>query len=159
MFDEALQNALVRQAEITKAVVKMAADLAEVNAFIEGYYKMWSLRAPSSPGSAAAKNTQPFITQPTATHEVIRSVEVARELIGSSDKPLPVAVLFEAARAKGFEINTKKPNLTYSARLRDLKTQVGLIFLKGFGWWLKERPYPAAQYVPQASGSAGNHLN
>jgi hypothetical protein len=35
--------------------------------------------------------------------------------------------------------------------LRMYAEQEGLIFLEGHGWWLKERPYPPANYYPEDS--------
>jgi hypothetical protein len=89
----------------------------------------------------------------------IRSVEIAREVIGVANKPLPIDILYKTAQTQGFVTNTKKPNMTYGARIRDQKARVGLTFLKGFGWWLEERPFAAAKYFPSTNGRASSHVN
>jgi hypothetical protein len=79
---------------------------------------------------------------------ILESVKAARIAIGTANKPLQLEALHEYAKANGFQIFTPDPKGTYSARLRDKAHRVGLVFLKGYGWWLSERPYEPANYRP-----------
>jgi hypothetical protein len=86
-------------------------------------------------------------------------VKIARLAIGAQNKPLNLDVLYSEACARGFHINTNKPTQTYGARLRDRRKRVGLIYLKGHGWWLSERPYSPANYIPSTTSRAVMHMN
>jgi hypothetical protein len=160
MTNPALNNALIRQTEISAALAKISADLAEVSTFIQSYYKMSSLGHRTGPlvGEPSMQTSSPKAKLPTK-HEVLESVKVARLAIGDRNKPLNLDVLYSEACARGFLINTSRPTYTYGARLRDRKKRVGLIFLKGHGWWLSERPYPPANYMPSTTSRAGMHVN
>jgi hypothetical protein len=96
--------------------------------------------------------------KPASKAEVLASVKAARDVIGQRNQPVQVSALFQEINARGFVINTPKPILTYAARLRDYRTRIGLAYLDGFGWWLVERPYPAANYIPPNVSRIGKHI-
>ena len=148
-MDQALNNALKRQAEIAAISAKAAADMAEVTAFILSYHRMHDLNS----SKTAAHDHQPAPPRirrpaPASKEEVLASVKVAREVIGQQNRPVQISELYQEVTARGFVIKTPKPVLTYGARLRDYRKQVGLTYLDGLGWWPVERPYPQANYNP-----------
>jgi hypothetical protein len=95
---------------------------------------------------------------PASNAEVIASVKAAREVIGQHNKPVHVGTLFREISERGCVIDTPKPALTYGARLRDNRKAIGLTYLEGFGWWLSERPYPPANYMPSSVSRSGRHI-
>jgi len=85
------------------------------------------------------------------------SVVAARRKIEEAGKPQPLDKLFDHIRTSGFRINTNKPRSTFGARLRDYSGRVGIIYLKGNGWWLSDRPYKPASYSLNSPTGHGDH--
>ena len=146
MSEIALQKALARQAEITSALAKISADLIGIGTFLASYHKMLAIQPTS--GSSVQIEQQKQRQVDRVDPLVLESVKIARIAIGAANKPLPLGVLYDDARAKGFQILSENPRGTYGARLRDHHKRIGLIFLRKFGWWLSERPYEPANYSP-----------
>jgi hypothetical protein len=165
MSEESLQIAFARFTEITAVLVKAVHDLSEVGAFIHGHYKIigtHTFNGACSSEQSAFKNEGPPEDRSKTNHfnnEVAKSVDVAREIVNASGKPLMLAQLFHQVRARGYLVNTRDPQKTYSARLRDHADRVGLIYLRGHGWWLKERPYIDGNYVPMIASRMDQHVN
>lgn len=95
----------------------------------------------------AAANAPPPRPAPGQSSQ---SVKAARAAIERAKKPLMLQPLYAMVASKGFSIKTDTPTDTFGARLRDCSKEVGLVFLQGHGWWLRERPYKAADYRPSA---------
>jgi hypothetical protein len=110
--------------------------------------------APTSPTSPS----EPPRRKAASKDEVLASVKAVRDVIGNKNRPMQINALFQEISALGFVIDTPKPILTFGARLRDHRTPANLIYLKGFGWWLAERPYPAANYIPPNVTRIGKHI-
>lgn len=146
-------NTGTRLAECTTLLAKLSADLVELTTDFLTQTTKLNEEAASRPESVPSPVPR---VAPAAEHrrkpaskiEVLASVKVGREVIGQQNQPVQVSALYKEVSARGFAINTPRPSLTYSARLRDYRKPVGLIYLKNFGWWLSERPYAPAHYVP-----------
>jgi hypothetical protein len=96
--------------------------------------------------------------KPASKAEVLASVKAARDVIGQHNQPVKMTALFQDVAARGFIFSTPKPIVTFSARVRDYRKIVGLTYLDGCGWWLTERPYPPANYVPPNISRIGKHI-
>lgn len=141
-------------AKVSSDLVELASDLLIQSSKSDGSTARRQEEA-TSPSSSTSPRDQ---AKPASKAEVLASVKAAREVIGQENRPVHVSVLYREVNARGFVIRTLKPVLTYGSRLRDYKKRVGLIYLDGFGWWLVERPYPAANYTPESIIRIGKNI-
>jgi hypothetical protein len=152
-----------RWVQLVAQLAKISADMVEVmttDFFAETLTPNQTASTQSDtvpPTSAPEPEPQPR-QKPASKAEVLASVKVARDVIGLQNQPVQVSALFQEVIARGFVINTPKPVLTYAARLRDYRDRVGLKYLEGLGWWLAERLYPPANYVPTNITRIGKHI-
>lgn len=67
-------------------------------------------------------------------------------MIAQRGRPIPLGDLHREFNARGVVFPGKNPVNTLGARLSNAKDQ--LVTFPGFGWWLAERPFEAANYRP-----------
>lgn len=89
-----------------------------------------------------------------ALSETQKTVNLAREIIKESGKPVPLGALFREIQHRGVEIPGKNPTNTLGARLSNSSE---VLSLSGFGWWLAEEAYPLAGYDPSEATPADDH--
>jgi hypothetical protein len=158
---ESLENPVDHEAEMVSALLgNIYRELAIVNSFVSRrrQARPGSITVPSprvaKPAPTVARPTPKpqRQTQPANNDPAVRaSVVAAREIIERVGKPCSVAMLYQETAARGFAIYTRNPLLTFSARLRDYKEELGLVYLKGHGWWLLEKVYKPASHRPTTS--------
>jgi hypothetical protein len=141
-------------AKISADLVEVTSDLLIQKAQFDGG-TVPQAEPVTEPRSSAPQQGQ---SKPASKAEVLASVKAGREVIGQQNRPVQVSILYREISVRGFVIGTREPVSTYAARLRDYKKRVGLIYLEGFGWWLIERPYPPANYVPESVIRIGKNV-
>ncbi|KWV43855.1 hypothetical protein AS026_19490 [Rhizobium altiplani] len=83
-----------------------------------------------------------------ATHNPRKEeiAKISREIIEASDAPVSRAALFEALADRSIIISGKNPHMVLSTMLWRAGAEEGIINLKGYGYWLKDRDYPEGNY-------------
>jgi uncharacterized protein YgbK (DUF1537 family) len=73
--------------------------------------------------------------------DVRASAVACRVFIEDENKPQSLKALYAAIAAKGFTIGTPNPAGTLAARLAKYGQELGMVYLKGVGWWLRGKNY------------------
>jgi len=161
MMNHISHNNAVRLSKCATLLAKVSADLVEVTSDLLMQTSRANDGTPprqpevtETPSSASAKDQ----AKPASKAEVLASVKAGRDVIGQQNRPVQVSILYREVSGRGFVIRRQKPVSTYAARIRDYRKRVGLIFLEGFGWWMVERPYPPANYVPESIIRIGKNI-
>ena len=89
------------------------------------------------------------ITEPPnpRKEEVARHV---REVIEAEQRPMSRKELFQRLKARGVTLQGKNPEMVLSTMLWRAGEDAGVVRIQRGGYWLKERPWPAAGYDPDS---------
>ena len=74
--------------------------------------------------------------------------KVVRMLIERRGRPIARDLLLDALEAEGIELKGKVPKMVLSTMLWRMGDQ--FVRLKDFGYWLKEKPFPPANYAGES---------
>ncbi len=90
--------------------------------------------------------------RPTVNSNKVDVAEAAYKLIKMRDKPIKRDELYDLLIQQGVIINGKNPKMILSTMLWRVKNS-GVVRLKSGGYWLKDRRYPPADYIPEEKKS------
>lgn len=80
-------------------------------------------------------------------------VNAAVQVIEHHDRPVTRSEMYEALRTCGIEIYGKDPVMVLSTML--WRSQDRIVRLGSMGYWIKNRPYEPAHYIPEADHLLG----
>lgn len=171
MSDEALQNAFAElqtaqddlgrlDDQITRLQenkAKISERLQRARQFIVAWHEFAGKSVPTFDGRAKV------VTATGQAHGAARLIGVGRaalnpkkEIVAASALdfirargiPIPRHELHELLKARGLDVRGTDPLVTLSTMLWRVGRRVGLLHLKGFGYWDATQPYAPARYVP-----------
>lgn len=150
MPDDVLKKAEDRRAALLR-------ELDEIDVFIRTYKRfsggMLSGAIQADPVKVVVRHrTRPSLAR--ALSETQKTVDMVREIIAESGHPVPLGSLYRALKNRGMDMPGKKPANTLGARLSN---SAEVVSLRGFGWWLAEKPYPLGDYKPPDAEPADDH--
>lgn len=160
MADTAYQNAMKRRddvaakiAQLEQDVIEFRRELGQIDAFLSAWRKFAGVSEDTEArltlfDTEAGDGKRERPDNPSR-EEVVKHV---RDLIRARGEPIARNTLLKALEVDGVQIRGKDPNMILSTMLWRSKDDV--VRLRGHGYWLKEEPYPAANYDPSKP-----HLN
>lgn len=105
--------------------------------------------ATASPSRATTPPTPTDPTEPREEGTPLREFEmVATKMFEAADAPLQRSDAFAKLREAGVVVVGKEPLNVMTTRFNRMPN---ITNLRGFGYWLKSRPYPPAGYEPSAA--------
>lgn len=177
MSDQALQNAHRLRDEALSRLDRAKADLAQAQEAIavakadlekvNGFITLWHEFADGTAGTPADSEpaARSNVIQPANAPDLAEVASeprrgkrprgnpkkevvagIAREIIQAKNAPMPRSELFAALRDRGIEIKGSDPEMVFSTMLWRMPTAI--VRLPEFGYWLPERVYGPAGYVP-----------
>jgi len=170
MPDDALSNALAElqflQDEIARADAqiarlsenknKMSERLNRARGFVIAWHEFAGLPKPvdilelSLPEEVIAhKNSRPSNVTRIANNPKKEIVAIATlQLVNERGHPIPRPELRELLASRGLDVRGADPLVTLSTMLWRAGPRVGLLHLKGYGYWDGTKPYEPAGYAP-----------
>ncbi len=130
MSDAAFKNALARRDSLIR-------ELERIDTFLELYREF----------SGQTSNVPPDMESRAARGSTARIADASEEIISLMGRPVPRPELLKALENAGVPIGGKDPAATLASALWREKER--FISLRSHGYWLKPKPYPAADYDPQ----------
>jgi hypothetical protein len=97
------------------------------------------MHADVKPSNAARINNNP-------KKEIVATATL--QIVRERAQPIPRPELHELLKSRGLEVYGAEPLVTLSTMLWRAGPRVGLLHLKGYGYWDGSQPYGPAGYVP-----------
>lgn len=163
MSDKALSNAMARRddlaAQINEAqqrIDEWRREIAAVETFIAEWHRYAGLPVPAAfeeidrsviPAAPPPADTTPKKKRPSYRNPKKEAVaDAACELIAERGEPIGRAELLRLLADRGLVIEGTEPDKVLSTMLWRMQDRV--VRLKTGGYWLADRPYDPAGYVP-----------
>lgn len=153
--DRAIVNAIARRDELGARLRDLSTEMQEIqreiasaDKFINDYRKYADL---SPAEEADLFGDLPDVPPPSHSGSNPRKEDLApfiRDLIEQRNKPLTRNTIFSALESENIHLKGKDPKMILSTMLWRMQDQ--FVRLQGHGYWLTDRPYEPAAYVPPA---------
>jgi hypothetical protein len=155
--DAAYQNAVKRRDELAAKINQLNQELDTARKElqrVDGFIQAWREFAGMDEDTSDLLTYSAKQKNPAAGESVSRPDNPPRELVGDKaeeiiverNKPVSRSDLFNALKERGIEIKGKEPEMVLSTMLWRMPDR--FVRLRGYGYWLKGRPYPPAAYAP-----------
>jgi hypothetical protein len=162
--DTVLANAVKKRDILAQRMEEIKRELAKIDSWIAQWHEFagepldhplayLDRLLPQDAGSAQQAPVVRHRTRPRAGANPKKEdvAEAARQIILDRGEPVSRADLFKALAERGMTIHSESdPEMVLSTML--WRTRDKVIRLKTGGYWLPERPWPAAGYVPGNRG-------
>lgn len=127
--------------DVYQRAVERISTLKREVADLEAFIRVYKSLDVAEPEPAQAKSAGAPVGETRKTIEAVRAIILAKH------RPVPFGELVRELPSRGVVIPGKSPVNNLGARLSNAKGNE-IVLLRGFGWWVKERPWPAAKYEP-----------
>lgn len=111
---------------------------------------------PPPPPPKSEEDYEPQRKRPNRNSKKEDVAAMARLYIELMDAPASREELYNQLTREGLIIEGSDPLMVLSTMLWRMRDKAGLVRLKTGGYWLAERPYPAAGYDPATPDSLNN---
>jgi hypothetical protein len=175
--DRALANAEKRRDDLAARINKwnqeledFRKELTSVQEFIDAWYRfagseqsevadLWKHTGHPQGAVYAIQAPDPSLPAPTALpprknpERAVVGLK-AKEIILDLRRPVPRNELFSELERRGIKIHGKDPEMVLSTMMWRMQDQ--FVRLQGLGYWLRDVPWPLANYEPKASAGLEN---
>lgn len=168
MDDVALRNAMSRRERLAAEINKLQSQIDDLKrqrekaeAFIAEWHEFAEKPLPDwfdeiKPASADADETGAPKKQRTTGNSRKEDVaDATRKFLQDAQKPIERADLLAMLQTAGLKIEGASPDTVLSTMLWRTRDTYGIVHLRGFGYWLKERPWGPAAYDPDIDDLVG----
>lgn len=153
MTDRAVENAKRKREELAERINRAQQELdecrpllARVEQFLADYETFASGELPDDDsGSKATPVAKPSARRNSSKEEVAKH---ARILIEEAGKPIPKESLRPMLLARGLTIEGNDADGVMNTMLWRTRAEVGVIHLRNVGYWLREKEWSPAHYMP-----------
>lgn len=137
--------ALEEQAKVLRDELKI------LDSFIKTWHDLTGQKEPPHNAEKAQKRKIPATRRgPRVNIPLKELATIVRDILSHSTKAMSRRELFQAIQSMGIEIKGKDPEMVFSTMM----WRMGEQFVRlppPHGYWLVDRPYPPANYIPPQS--------
>lgn len=152
-MEDAISALRAERAILRARLAKIEAAISEYERWAESVSELipgsQRLRPHSQPEHESPAHATDAADEPTAS-SIREFEEAARAVLRDADRPQQRGEMLAALDRGGIVVGGKDPANTLASRLTRMHD---IVNLRGYGYWLKDRPYPQAGYVV-SDGSA-----